>query len=83
MNTQTAPVCPDCGRLLIVTDNGLTLCPTEDGPAPSMAIVLDGQKMDDPFAVGPGKNIFARQHDIAHDKRVDEWFPRGTPGGKK
>lgn len=81
--TTNAPTCKDCGRLLIVTDNGLTLCPTEDGPAPSMPIVVDGEKMDDPFAASAAKSIFARLHDQAHDQRVDIWFPRGTPGGKK
>lgn len=83
MNTDIAPVCPDCGRLLIVTDNGLKLCPTEDGPSPSRPIILDGQKIDDPFAVAAAKSIFERSHDAAHRSMVRSTYPEQFNGGQK
>lgn len=81
MTTATIPFCLSCGRALIVASNGLTLCPTEDGPAPSLPILVDGEKMDDPFATVGNKTLFERAHDATHRSFVRNTYPEQFKGG--
>lgn len=80
------PVCPGCGRTLIVRGE-YTICPTEDGvqaiettPGASTfvqeeAIDLDGTEIRNPFGINVRiKTIFDRLHETKFAAQKKEWY---------